>query len=888
MQLATNENPSIEGQPVKQGSCLKGRYVLLRTLPLAESGFLYLGRDQRTGESLRIRAVPTGNLTESIRVQMRNSARKLMAIRRPDFFPRVRDLVETDGVQFLVQEGIQGITLWDFLNEESPSLPDRYRITHIFRQIADRLTYLHNHIQGTILFRDLTPERVLIDPGTRLVRLVDFELPGLITGLPQGKPDKGTRQFLAPELYKGMEFSILTDVYALGRVLQFLVFGDTEEDPNPATPIPTAVGRGVPDTLRELVQRMIAPDPSLRPDTVQAAKEAFEGCLEPSSARFSLNFSSRSRNQCQACNGEVQPEYIFCPGCGHPIAQATTSNTSKEIDENSIARIHVTGLDKERFQGLKPISLERFSLMKMSAQVARLGGYENLVEHHKDSTPGDPLPLIETLQVLRDLRGRALLVGEDPMRLQHIAGTLLAEYRHRNWANRALILAPGNLAQSWKQNLFTRNGLEAEIFGVKGSTDPKILENRPTLISSAESLFGQTERKAVLSTSWDLVIVDAAHLCTSRGSHRWQLLEGLKSKYLLLLTPTPVQDDSGDLLSLLRLVRPDLWNISPQDFRAAIDNTLPAIRDKLERSMVVVKKPENLPEIQTTYYLAEPEDEVVELYKVILNSLTSNDFAPNTITLIMKALTHASPMLLKTAAEDEAVAALVAGVQTLLEGDRHPKIHHLVSSIAPAIQNRALVVAVDPELRRHLADFLSRAGMPAISANDGEKGTHAQTWQRFEDDQDIRFLILGDDHSCPWPQIAVETVIFFDLPWEPAQIASRISRLCVSSTGGHEVKVIQLLSNGTVEEWLYDLYQGYLQVYRPGSPMLYAFQAAMSEEESIEELIQEVAAVGIQGCHGSSRALNIQERITGIRDHVENTKRLSDDILRLFSQEVTQ
>lgn len=879
MQLSSSENPVLGNQPGKQGSCLKGRYILVRTLPLAEPGALYAGRDQRTGEVLRIRAIPTGNLSEAIRVQLREAARRLIALRRHDYFPRVRDLVETEGYHYLVQEGIKGITLRDFLNEESPPLPDRYRIAHIFRQIADRLSYLHNHTQGKILFKDLTPERVVIDQATRRVRLVDFEVPGLAAGNPQGKPDKGTRQYQAPELYKGEPHTVLTDVYALGRILQFLVFGETEEDPTPSTPIPTAVGRGVPDTLRELVQRMIAPDPSLRPNAIQTAKDTFEVFLDPANSTLSVAGTVPPREHCNACGAEVEQENIFCPSCGSPCTRA---GSGKDAGSEKNIRIQVTGLEEERFQGLKSISLERFSLMRMNADVARLGGYENLVERNKESALDEDLLLVETLQVLRDLRGRALLVGEDPIRLQRIAGTLLAEYTHRKWVERTLVLAPGNLARSWKRNLNSRHGLEAEVFGREENTDSKAFENQSVIITSSESLHDRPERKVALATCWDLVIVDAAHLCTSRESHRWQLLEGLKSKYLLLLTPTPIQDDTSDLLNLLRLVRPDLWNTSHQGFRTALDNALSSIRNKIERTMVEVKRPEDAPEIQTTYILAKPEGEAAELYKVILNSLANNDVDPNTDMLIKKALTSASPELLRAAAEDEGVATLITGVRALLDDDRHPKIHHLLHTVATHIKGKALVLASDAELRQKLAVQLTRAGMPALAADSGKDGTRMPAWKRFVESEEIRFLVLGDEDLPPLPRNVVETVVMFDLPWDPARVADRISMLCSACRNEGKIKVIQLLATGTVEEWLYDLYQDSLKVYMPSSPMLYAFQAAMDEEESFESLIQKTAAAGTSSCHTTRPAQDIQERISGIHDHVESTRKRSEDVLRLI------
>jgi len=883
MQINSGSQPPIEGQVVKQGSCLKGRYILVRTLPLSEPGFLYAGRDQRTGEVLRIRSIPATNLSEADRGAMREEARRLMEIRRPDYFPRVRDLVETEGVYFLVQEGLDGETLWDFQQEDAPALPDRFRIAHIFRQIVDRLAYLHDHIRGPILFRDLTPERVMISTETRMVRLVDFAIPGMAFAPPEGMPGKGTHQWLAPELYKGEPHSIQTDIYALGRILQFMVFGETTDDPNPSTPIPTAVGRGVPDAMRELVQRMIAPDPSLRPKTMQAAKEAFEATLDPSAASFSISGGAVPKDHCTGCGFEAELENICCSYCGAPASAAASR---ADAEETLPPKVRVFGLERERFRGLKPVSLERFSLLKMSAQVARLGGYENLVDRSDGNAIPDGVSLIETLQVLRDLRGRALLVGEDPLGPVSIAETLLSEYRHREWVQRTLILAPGSLPYTWQHRLIARHEVPADVFVPDGDLNLDSLADRIVLISSFENLRGRTERKAVIQTNWDLIIVDAAHLCTSRGSHRWQLLDALNSKYLLLLTSTPVQDDVSDLLNLLRLVRPDLWSTSPQDFRTSLDNTLPAIRDKIERTMLEVTSHKNPTAIQTTYALAQPEGDAAELYNVILNSLASSALDPNTTMFIKQALISASPEKLQTAATDETAAALIAGVRALLDEDLHPKVHHLLTKTAPELEGKAVLFSDDADVRKRLTDGLVKAGIGAISIDSNAPGHPVPAWQRFAGNDDLKIFVVGDETPCPLPLEAARTAIFFDLPWQPIRIAERIARLQSGlKDENREIQVLQLLAPGTVEEWLYDLYCDCLQVYTPGSPMLHAFQAAMHDNETFETMIQEVAAAGIKGCHGTSRALNIQERITSIRDHVLQARRRSEDLVRHFRRE---
>ena len=66
---------------------------------------------------------------------------------------------------------------------------------------------------------------------------------------------------------------------------------------------------------------------------------------------------------------------------------------------------------------------------------------------------------------------------------------------------------------------------------------------------------------------WDLVIVDEAHRLKNPRSASAILLKSLRSRYLLLLTATPVENRLTDLFQLVSLVAPGLLG-SAQQFRA--------------------------------------------------------------------------------------------------------------------------------------------------------------------------------------------------------------------------------------------------------------------------------------------------------------------------------
>ena len=67
--------------------------------------------------------------------------------------------------------------------------------------------------------------------------------------------------------------------------------------------------------------------------------------------------------------------------------------------------------------------------------------------------------------------------------------------------------------------------------------------------------------------SWDLVIADEAHRLKNARSASARLVRGLRARYMLLLTATPIENRLADLFALVSLVRPGLLGAAAE-FRA--------------------------------------------------------------------------------------------------------------------------------------------------------------------------------------------------------------------------------------------------------------------------------------------------------------------------------
>ena len=136
-----------------------------------------------------------------------------------------------EGAYCILMEYICGCNLKEFVARRGV-LKEKQAI-RIVRELAEGLLYLHEQPQP-MLFRDLKPENVMIQADGR-VRLVDVGCICLPEEVGESVNRAGTPGYAAPEQLQGAAGSGReSDVYALGKLLQFMLTGTVSGDKTPS------------------------------------------------------------------------------------------------------------------------------------------------------------------------------------------------------------------------------------------------------------------------------------------------------------------------------------------------------------------------------------------------------------------------------------------------------------------------------------------------------------------------------------------------------------------------------------------------------------------------------------------------------------------------------
>jgi SNF2 family DNA or RNA helicase len=430
--------------------------------------------------------------------------------------------------------------------------------------------------------------------------------------------------------------------------------------------------------------------------------------------------------------------------------------------------------------------------------------------------------------VLRRMRGRAILADEVGLGKTVEAGLVISELRLRRLARRVLVLAPTGVLEQWREELDRKFALPSEL-ATSAWSGGSSEGDEPILLASLAAARRPPLRDAIAGERWDLVVVDEAHRVRNPRSASGRLVRSLSSRYLLMLTATPVENRLDDLFQLVSMVTPGLLGTA-QQFRARHGPTSPVtaagsagsagsgssagqpggvrdlseLRSRLSGVMVRHRRSEvalMLPRRLAHTIRVNPTPEEADLYRLLSDRVRSEGrtAAPSHRLALQAAqrLAGSSPSLTaallgKLGWDDLAVRAAALGppgkARVLLD---------LLGRHAQQGERVIVFTAFRPALDE-LAALLERAGIRAAVYHGGlRRADKERAIEQFRTDVPVLLATesAGEGRNLQFCHVMVN----FDLPWNPMQIEQRLGRIHrIGQT--HEVLLTNLVSRGTVED----------------------------------------------------------------------------------------
>ncbi|MDP4171455.1 MAG: Stk1 family PASTA domain-containing Ser/Thr kinase, partial [Bacillota bacterium] len=280
------------------GKRINGRYKILDMVGGGGMANVYLAHDMILDRDVAVKMLRLdfANDEEFIR-RFHREAHSATSLAHPHIV-NIYDVGEEDDLYYIVMEYVEGQTLKQYIQQNSPlRVEDAVKI---MKQLTSAISHAHhNHI----VHRDIKPHNILVDRDGN-VKITDFGIAMALsaTSITQTNSVMGSVHYLSPEQARGGMANRKSDIYSLGIVMFELLTGRLPFSGESAvsialkhlqseTPSVRRWNPDIPQSVENIVLKATAKDPFHRYNSVDAMEEDLQTAMYPiraNEAKFTI------------------------------------------------------------------------------------------------------------------------------------------------------------------------------------------------------------------------------------------------------------------------------------------------------------------------------------------------------------------------------------------------------------------------------------------------------------------------------------------------------------------------------------------------------------------------------------------------------------------------
>ena len=253
------------------GKMLDNRYEILDILGVGGMAVVYKAKCHRLNRLVAVKILkPELAEDEEIRRRFHDESQAVGMLSHPNIV-NVFDVSQSEGVEYMVMELIEGITLKQYMSKRGGVLNWREGL-HFMNQILQALK--HAHSRG-IIHRDIKPQNIMVlRDGS--VKVADFGIARIMDSQKTMTQEAlGSVHYISPEQAKGSDIDPRSDLYSAGVVLYEMLTGRLpyEGDSPVAVALqhinciplaPREQNPDIPEGMEQIIMKAMAPDRELR------------------------------------------------------------------------------------------------------------------------------------------------------------------------------------------------------------------------------------------------------------------------------------------------------------------------------------------------------------------------------------------------------------------------------------------------------------------------------------------------------------------------------------------------------------------------------------------------------------------------------------------------
>ena len=299
------------------GTMLDDRYEILEVIGTGGMAVVYKAMCHRLNRYVAVKILRDDLANdEEFRKRFQTEAQAVAMLSHPNIVS-VYDVSHSDGVEYIVMELIEGVTLMQYMKKKG-ALGWKEAL-HFAVQISKALE--HAHEKG-IIHRDIKPQNIMIlKDGT--IKVADFGIAALESAQ-EKKSDQtvGSVHYIAPEQARGEQPDPRSDIYSLGVVMYEMLTGKMPYDGDTAEQVamkhitghpvpPQELNPDIPEELAAITLKAMNSDINAR---YQSASELLRDLEDFRKQQAAANLGSGS-------DEDVEILDVITPDV-HPIGKA--------------------------------------------------------------------------------------------------------------------------------------------------------------------------------------------------------------------------------------------------------------------------------------------------------------------------------------------------------------------------------------------------------------------------------------------------------------------------------------------------------------------------------------------------------------------------------------
>ena len=381
---------------------------------------------------------------------------------------------------------------------------------------------------------------------------------------------------------------------------------------------------------------------------------------------------------------------------------------------------------------------------------------------------------------------------------------------------RTLVICPASLKFQWKKEIERFTDETALV--VEGGR-----KERQEIYRTADDFFLVANYEAVMrdittliNYSPDMIILDEAQRIKNYTTKTSYAVKAIPKRHSLVITGTPIENRLGDLYSIMNFVDPEilapLWEFSMNHcyFDKSKKNlitgyyNLQALKERLSPWIIRREKKEvmdQLPDLQEVVVPINLHPQQQEIHAGLAQSL---------MPLIMKK--HKTVFDMQRIQQILASMRMVCDSTFLIDKETNisPKLDELQEILLEKLNihapgKKVIIFSEWKTMLRLIEKMLKANGIgSATLTGDVPVKNRGKLIEGFEKNPDCKILLASEAGSTGLNLQFADTVINFELPWNPAKKNQRIGRVFRIGQKSSKITAINLVARNSIEQRIMD------------------------------------------------------------------------------------